>query len=294
MRTPHLRRLLDAILIGGAAGSVSALFVFAASIVIRADPVPSVWVLAVVAPVVAIGWLLRGDIRSSQREIAASLRQVETAVQRGTRQLTGVVELARLGDPYPIAFGSGFALDADSAVILSQEVMRSRPGRVVELGSGVSTLMVGALLREQGSARLISVEQDGSWATRTRAHIEAMGLSGFVEVMEAPLVPLELHGERYAWYDLPMAATAGPIDLLIVDGPSNPPGQGGNARYPAMPVLQAALAPAASIFVDDFGREGERRMVERWRRESAGWTVETYPEAPLCVVLRRGEGLSHR
>ena len=62
----------------------------------------------------------------------------------------------------------------------------------------------------------------------------------------------------------PLERLGEPIDLLLVDGP--PSGEPGRerSRYPALPALEARLAPGAAVVLDDAGRPGERWVLERW------------------------------
>ncbi len=80
--------------------------------------------------------------------------------------------------------------------------------------------------------------------------------------------------EPFPWYDfrademLPEA-----IDLLAIDGP--PRKLDPLVRYPARPRLFLRLRPGATVFLDDAGRAGEKRVLELWRAQGRCSHVRT-------------------
>ena len=78
----------------------------------------------------------------------------------GIAETQGLVQLSDLNQPYPLPFGGSWALTPDAAAILAREIAIRRPNIIVELGSGVSTLMVGRLLQQMGCGHLISLDHD--------------------------------------------------------------------------------------------------------------------------------------
>ena len=80
----------------------------------------------------------------------------------------GLVQLSGLNQPYPMPFGGSWALTPDAAAILASEIAIRRPNTIIELGSGVSTVMVGRLLKQMGCGRLVSLDHDPGWAEETR------------------------------------------------------------------------------------------------------------------------------
>jgi predicted O-methyltransferase YrrM len=146
-------------------------------------------------------------------------------------------------------------------------VLERRPKLVVELGSGVSTLLTARCLAQLGDGgRVLAFDHDAHFAEQTRQLIERAGLSRFVTVEHAALVPLQTDGMRIEWYD-PERFAALPdagVDLLLVDGP---PGAGQRlARYPALPELRRKLAAHAVVVLDDARRPDEQEILMRWQR----------------------------
>lgn len=109
-------------------------------------------------------------------------------------------------------------------------IFETRPRRVVELGSGLSTLICAyALQKVDPGARLISLDHDEHFAAETRRQLRMHGLEDIVQVIHAPLRATTTDNGTQPWYTVPDAATREPIDLLLVDGP--PGGGRALARY---------------------------------------------------------------
>ncbi len=156
--------------------------------------------------------------------------------------------------------------------------------RVVECGSGESTIAIAELLRRLGTGRVYSLEHHAGWAQVMRERIESEGLGRFAELIEAPLGPHPLAPAGCGWYG-PEAPERLPerIDLLLVDGPPTFAAGAERQRYPALPALGPRLAPGAWVILDDAAREGEAWVLERWRAET-GLTFE--PHAGGIAVAR--------
>ena len=166
---------------------------------------------------------------------------------------------------------------ADGLVVVCNDVIAGARRRVVELGSGVSTVLLARLLTRrspQGGWRLAAVEHDAGWAQRVTDELDRESIGYHAAVVHAPLAPHpRAHGDLL-WYDeaavsagLDEALAGDLIDLLVVDGPpAYAPGYG-LARYPALPVLEHRLAPGATVVLDDVDRPGEQEVLRRWERE---------------------------
>jgi len=161
-----------------------------------------------------------------------------------------------------------WAVSPDFARILVDVVLERTPGLVVELGSGVSTLLCAYCLEKNGVGAIVSVEHEDEFVRATTENIRKHRLDQFARVVHAPLRDITLRNRIYKWYDkdlvLPKIASQ-KVDVLIVDGP--PAKTGDEARYPAVPVLFDLLADQAIVLVDDAGRQEERTTVRRWVRK---------------------------
>ena len=176
--------------------------------------------------------------------------------------------LCALSGPY-LPWGSGSMRPAGLVAVCNDVVLNDRR-HIVELGSGVSTVMLARLFAQLGGAGerpLVAVEHDARWRSWVVGQLAAEGIDADVVVVEAPLGPLADAG-GLAWYDeAAIDAAVGAIDLLVIDGPpAFEPGYG-LARHRALVVLRDRLVPGATVVLDDIERAGEQEVLRRWEDE---------------------------
>jgi predicted O-methyltransferase YrrM len=163
-----------------------------------------------------------------------------------------------------VYLGNPAALCPENALFVIQQIHRRRPARVLEFGSGVSTVLIARVLRQLGEkARIDSLEHAEEWYQRTRELVRAAGVGDVVRLHHSPLGSRD--GIEVPWYDLGvLAGNDGPFDLVLVDGP-----EGGSrdrlARLGGFLSVRDHLAPGAAILLDDGLRAGEREIVRRWQ-----------------------------
>jgi predicted O-methyltransferase YrrM len=218
------------------------------------------------------------------------------AVERAIRNSEDVATIAARLGPYLPSLGN-WAIDADFARLVLRE-MESGPEVVVELGSGLSTLLIGSILEERATGRLASIDHDPRFAGETSDRLQRSGNGGRVEVTVAPLRDQSFAGTTTPWYDAAAVIDAlppGPIDLLIVDGP---PSTSTWTRWPAIEVLAPHLAPGAIVLLDDGRRREERASALRWAREhpdlklwwldtlKGAWRLERHGPQPEPASIR--------
>ncbi|HOL72554.1 MAG TPA: class I SAM-dependent methyltransferase [Bryobacteraceae bacterium] len=218
----------------------------------------------------------RGLIRAirfySEKEFAVDHKRLEELIL-----LTSAVTPAV---PFPPM--RGFAISPDFGNILAREIMHRKPRLVVELGSGVSTLISAYCLRRLGAGRIVSLEHDANYARASRESVAAHGLQDLVTVRHAPLVPVPLNGRRWTYYDPACFQDLSNIDLLVVDGP--PASVQEMARFPALPLFFEKLSPGAVILVDDASRPDESEMLRLWQ--------ERYPQLSIQrIATEKGTAL---
>jgi hypothetical protein len=224
----------------------------------------------------------------SMRDEFSQVKRRLSVLGDGIAETQGLVQLSDLNSPFPMPFGGSWALTADAAVILAREIAIRRPNTIVELGSGVSTVMVGRLLKQLGSGRLISLDHDPNWAKETRRHIVANGLQDYVEVLDAPLARQRFDNQDFEWYQIPDALRhIEQIDMLTVDGPPQTSDSEVLARYPALPAFAGQLSKEAAIFVDDAKRVTEQEMIRKWLQRFPEWKSRMIDTIPGTCVLER-------
>jgi hypothetical protein len=186
---------------------------------------------------------------------------------------------------------TSYALSASAIRIILNDIVLNERLRVVELGAGISTLYLSSVLAETVGGELVSVDHDQDWLEQVHRMLIRLGTRSTVRLVHAPL-QTALDGGR-PWYDrdaLIEALRPGwKIDSLIVDGPRARGPSDDETRHPALPVLATSLNPeGAIVFLDDIGRAGERRILDRWTTE---FPLDHWPVADFCgmgVLVTRG------
>ena len=199
-----------------------------------------------------------------------------TAGERAFSDDAARVALGALGGPY-LPWGSGAMRPAGLVMVCNDIVLGDRR-RVVELGSGLSTVLLARLLAQRapvGGFTLVAVEHDERWARWVREQLDREEIGEHVVVVDAPLTSCDGAPGGLKWYDeaalaagLDGALGAAPIELLVVDGPPAYAAGHGLGRYPALPVLRSRLAPGGTVVLDDVERRGEQDVLRRWESET--------------------------
>lgn len=221
------------------------------------------------------------------------VRKVEALERLSFRQQEALAALSRiLNTQHPLPPTRGWAASPDLLLYLYEFVLEKKPHAVLEIGGGVSSLVIAAALRENGRGHLFSFDHDAAYAARTSTFLERENLSDLATIRHAPLshwippTPSRL-GDSWDWYTLPLTPDdLQDIDLLIVDGP--PEKTGPYARYPALPALIEKLSPNATVLLDDTVREDETRIAEAWRDEfDFDLTFRSDFEKGLAILTRK-------
>lgn len=160
----------------------------------------------------------------------------------------------------------GWAISPDIALMLYKYILNTKPKKVIEFGSGASTIIIAEAMKENGFGRLISVDHSETFGKITLERVNSANLNDFVDSRIKPLKPWP--GEHISendaneWYDLSVLYDCHDIEFVFVDGP---PGLGGPcSRYPALPAVFEYLTVDAQIWVDDANRPDEKLICKTW------------------------------
>ena len=165
-------------------------------------------------------------------------------------------------------------------VEVCNEIVHGDRTRILECGSGVSTVLLARLLHQRERGILTSLEHDPHWATLIQDHLRREHLDQIAHVIQAPL-----QGDP-PWY-LP-DEMPDEIDLLIVDGPpAFKPGHGA-ARAPALARLDDTLVHDATVILDDIDRPGEQQTLATWET-STSWRFQQNLAAGVAIGRRHGK-----
>lgn len=224
--------------------------------------------------------LIRWGLQRIEARIGQLAREQEEHY-RQTEALFSLFAVLKPAAPFPPL--RRWAISPDFALLLYRLVMEQRPATVLELGSGLSTLVLAYTLQALGTGRLVSLEHHADFAAQTRLRLQEHRLQSLVEVIHAPLTPLSLEGGTWQWYSPSAIPPTGTIDLLVVDGP--PEATGRLARYPAVPVLLSRLSEQAIIVLDDADRPDEQAIADRWA--TMGFNLAHLDTEKGAAILRR-------
>lgn len=203
---------------------------------------------------------------------------------RQNQALANLFSLVRVPGALPPL--GGWAASPDLALLLVDEIIRSRPGVILECGSGSSTLLMALTARQYDlPLRVVSLEHDEHFAQVTRDLLTRHGVSEYADVRYAPLRASSLPDHRPPWYDEDALRGVTDIGLLFVDGP--PRSTGSLARLPAVPLLRERFAEQCTIILDDADRPDEQVVAERWAALLTDFTTEAVDLQKGAVVLRR-------
>jgi predicted O-methyltransferase YrrM len=135
---------------------------------------------------------------------------------------------------------------------------RQAQGPILECGSGLSTLLLGAVAERTGQ-RVWSLEHEPVWLDKVERALARYGINS-VTLCLSPLID---YGP-YSWYEPPLNQMPGDFALIVCDGP---PGTTRGGRYGALPVMKSRCRPGCTILLDDAIRPSEQVVLERWASE---------------------------
>ncbi len=165
-------------------------------------------------------------------------------------------------------------------VAVCNEIVHGARTRIVECGSGVSTVVLARLLCERHAGGRVALEHDRHWAALVRDHLRREALDTIARVLHAPL-----QGEP-PWYGLAgLDEVPDEVDLLLVDGPpACDPGHG-TRRAPALSRFAERLIVGAVVVLDDISRPGEREVIASWEA-ATDWRFVVDERAGVAIGRR--------
>ena len=175
----------------------------------------------------------------------------------------------------PLPSTRKMAASPDFLKLVVEIILTEKPKLVVELGSGISTILAGKALEKNGAGDLISIDHDDKYAELTRKKICLEKLSDITKVVTAELKMHPINGQNYMWYEPSFVKEIKQnIDLLIIDGPPRIINK--NARFPAISLLKEYFTDDTVILLDDGRRKDEQNTVKLWLKELDKFTVDYF------------------
>lgn len=212
-----------------------------------------------------------------ERDLRKVIKELERATRENYRQgefYTQLLNLLALNAPIPAT--RGWAASPDLLLTLHTLTQRYSPKIIVDLGSGISTLV---LAKSAPGAKIYSFDNSEEYAAKTLKVLRDHSITN-VEVRVAPLTP---HSEGVDWYALEKIGDIDAVDLLFIDGP--PGSKNPQARHPAIQEFLKKLSPSAIVVMDDVGREGERAMAEAFARMMPEHAIEFLDHEKGTAIL---------
>ena len=187
------------------------------------------------------------------KELSAQTGRFKTELAHVYHQFEAVEQLLpllKLSAPLPPS--RGWAASPDFLLTLAHVTKRVRPRLTVELGSGISTLV----LAKSGAKKIVSLDHSVEFGIQTREMLLSHGVRG----VDIRIHELETYSRGYKWYARSTFKGLAKIDLLVIDGP--PSSTNPDARFPALEHLVPLLSPKATVILDDVYRDEERKLAD--------------------------------
>ena len=215
-------------------------------------------------------------------------RSIERDLEEERTQVQAIHSIYSFITPrYPLPNMSRWTAYPDLAKTIVRECMTNKPSLVVELSSGISTLITAYALEQHGEvgAQVISLDHNEEYTQKTKNLLKSHKLESNAQVIYSPLEPRKIDDKIYNWYSLEGLTTKINIDLLIVDGPPVKTNQ--LSRYPALPSLLSRFSKDCVIILDDAARQSEQQTVSLWMHEFPGFKHEYIGNKKGLSILRR-------
>ena len=187
------------------------------------------------------------------KELTAQTGRIKTELAHVYHQFEAVEQLLpllKLSAPLPPS--RGWAASPDFLLTLAHVTRKVKPHLTVELGSGISTLV----LAKSGAKKIVSLDHSVEFGTQTKEMLSSHGVRG----VDIRIHELETYPGGYKWYAKSTYKGLSKIDLLVIDGP--PSSTNPDARYPAFEHLITLLSPKATVILDDVYRDEERKLAD--------------------------------
>ena len=203
------------------------------------------------------------QFKKDSQQAFKSNAALQSHIYRQTESYAQLVSLLEFSEPIPLT--RSWAVSPDILLTLVESIRIHKPKLIVELGSGLSTLIMAKTL-PRGS-RIISFDHSAEFAQQTRDLLKRHSIKG----VEIRVAPIEDYNSEMSWYSKKSFSDLKKIDMLLIDGP--PGSKDPQARAAARIELLAKLSPHAVVIIDDANRDGERALAEAFAQDLPGHTL---------------------
>lgn len=187
-------------------------------------------------------------------------KTIDTKINNSISQIESLMAIYNfLPDLKYLPPSRGWAGSPDFLLKILDIIFKKKPHLIVELGSGLSSVIIGSALKRINQGKLISFDHDEQFFNETKDNVNFNNVESYVNLNYTPLITYE---NGYKWYDFKKVNIDDKIDLLIVDGPPRIIQQ--NSRFPALPYLLDKLSEDCIIILDDANRVDEKEIIKKW------------------------------
>ena len=219
--------------------------------------------------------------------VGSAVKSKNRGASNNCREAKALIQLSSLNTGY-VPWTSS-SMKPQAVVHILNEIVVNKKKQVLELGMGVTTTCIAALIKEGIDTQLISIDHDAEWIDICKKQLHLRNLvSSSHTFIHAPLTENQFFGGFGGWYDMQnlLAIPSFKPDLLIIDGPPAWRKDIENARVPVFEALSQKLSRDATVFIDDYLRPGESRLVNLFESDSE-WDLVVKDEGANVAILRR-------
>ncbi len=164
--------------------------------------------------------------------------------------------------PMPFPYPGGWAMSDEACRLVGVFIRWARPRRVLEFGSGFSSVVIAGELARQQAGRLDSIDNSPQWSQAAREMAQSQDLLERIEYHCFSLGLRIYHGMPCVFYKIPSTfyEHRGPYDLVIVDGPQADVGRDG-----ALLESFKRLKVGGYMILDDCKSSHMERTLAKWK-----------------------------
>lgn len=168
------------------------------------------------------------------------------------------------------------------ADFLINEIEKSPPRLLLEVGSGSSTALFAALAEKYGF-RVLSLENHAGSMEYVRSLLSGSPGEGRLMLKKCDFVRQHYSdGAPYWWYNIDLGGMGEKFDFVFVDGPMGLL----VGRNGALPEIIPHLAKEHRIYLDDVQRPHEQDCLREWKKYYNDLEVVTYEDYPGIGKIR--------
>lgn len=201
-------------------------------------------------------------IENQKQHLDFNLIKQTNGVYARIDALLSIHNLIQLNAPLPIMHDWRVSSDFAHSLINS---LLNKKGSAIDIGSGISTLLMGYAVKKNGMGKVISLEHDNEYFEKTKQLIFEHKLEDYIDLYLCPLIKYKIDNDDWLWYDISKVQFPRNISIISVDGP--PGVTQYMARYPAIPLLKDYLSRDTTIYLDDANRKEESEIANQWQEK---------------------------